>query len=392
MSIISFFQIWLQGDSLKPLDRSFAQWFRFQGGPTTKSHPLLKQKEAWNQVRWVIRNVEGWIKKDIEKIHCPADFLRLARKNLATLESWFAQNPVQNSGAGTQKYFSPPWLYKFFQNRLNHPLPAFPQFLTFEPGLFIRLNGPQHLESVTVELAEQKFTLTKPAGHFGFPQGWCWEIQGHRSAYLLETHQQGRWEIQDWGSQAAILKLPLRSGQKLLDLCAGEGGKTLALAERLGTKGVIWALDIHANKLEVLKKRCGRAGFFTIRPLAWDGDRVPSLGKEVPKNLFDGVVVDAPCSASGTWNKDPEAPLRTFPSDVEELANIQKHLLDEGWRNLKAGGHLLYITCSWMIEENELQTEAFLGRQPQCALISQEYLTQPGGGLYYTALFLKKTD
>ncbi|NNM54318.1 MAG: RsmB/NOP family class I SAM-dependent RNA methyltransferase, partial [Spirochaetales bacterium] len=122
----------------------------------------------------------------------------------------------------------------------------------------------------------------------------------------------------------------------------------------------LWATDVAEFKLTELKKRVARAGWQNVRVQLWDGRLRPTLPREAQvRGGFDRVVVDAPCSASGTWRRDPDARYRLNPGVLKALEDKQATLLQHGWEALRPGGLLTYITCSWLPRENEDQVLSF---------------------------------
>lgn len=179
----------------------------------------------------------------------------------------------------------------------------------------------------------------------------------------LETHPLitgGRAEIQDIGSQALLQITAPEPGGRWLDLCAGAGGKTLQLAAMLGPKGQVTAYDIRRDALMELRRRLLRANLknIVIEPV------LPDPGP----TTFAGVLVDAPCSASGTWRRHPFLRYQTEPKLVMDYAKDQLALLQRGGSYVAHGGRLVYATCSLSRFENEAVINAFLRRNREFAL------------------------
>lgn len=172
--------------------------------------------------------------------------------------------------------------------------------------------------------------------------------------------RQGRIEIQDLASQQIAAALAPQPGEKIWDACAGAGGKSLALAAALHNKGALIATDLHAYKLDELKRRASRAGVRNIRTFTWSGSEPLRLPQEVARQGgFDKVLIDAPCSASGTWRRNPDARWRFQPQALAELLTLQQQLLTQAAAAVRPGGLLAYATCSWLHAENEQQVAAF---------------------------------
>lgn len=183
--------------------------------------------------------------------------------------------------------------------------------------------------------------------------------QAESSAALgkSEAFENGLFEFQDEAAQIASVLCATKPGMRVLDLAAGAGGKSLALAALMHNKGEILATDIRSDALERLETRATRAGAGIIRA-------APDPGTQ----SFDLVLLDAPCSGSGTWRRQPELKWRLTPQKLTEYAQIQGELLDKAARHVRPGGRLVYATCSLLAAENEGRVSAFLN--PQFSVIS----------------------
>lgn len=191
---------------------------------------------------------------------------------------------------------------------------------------------------------------------------------GTQDLFRTEQFAAGEFEIQDLASQLVGLAALPQPGETWWDTCAGEGGKTLHLADLMQNKGVVWATDRHPKRLETLKRRAGRAKIFNYRTTLWDGPGSgPSKGspKLPTKAKFDGILVDAPCSGVGTWQRNPHARWATTLEDVHELAATQRALLDAVAGSLKPGGRLIYSVCTLTRTETTAVTNAFTAAHPE---------------------------
>jgi 16S rRNA (cytosine967-C5)-methyltransferase len=183
---------------------------------------------------------------------------------------------------------------------------------------------------------------------------------GHQDLFRTPEFKSGNFEIQDISSQAVGRICDPKPGETWWDTCSGEGGKLLHLSNLMDNKGLIWATDRSKRRLEILKKRSSRAQAFNIRRRNWDGsENLPS------KTMFDGVLVDAPCSGLGTWGRLPHARWTTNLNDVNELAEVQKRLLKNVARSVKRGGRLVYAVCTLTFEETTQVVEDFSKRFPE---------------------------
>jgi len=181
------------------------------------------------------------------------------------------------------------------------------------------------------------------------------------------SYRDGLVEIQDEGSQLVALLTGAAAGQRVCDFCAGAGGKTLALAGQMANRGQLVACDVLERRLERSSRRLRRAGVHNVTRRPLSSERDPWVKRQ--KGSFDRVLVDAPCSGSGTWRRNPEARWRLTEDGLRELVSLQAAILESAARLVRPGGRLIYATCSLLREENEEQVEAFLSRHARFSLI-----------------------
>ncbi|MCW5729361.1 MAG: RsmB/NOP family class I SAM-dependent RNA methyltransferase [Alphaproteobacteria bacterium] len=184
-------------------------------------------------------------------------------------------------------------------------------------------------------------------------------LAGHPRIDRLDLAREGLVETQDEGSQLAALMVGARPNMCVVDLCAGAGGKTLALAAEMGGQGELVASDADPARLRRLEPRLARAGAYCVSILD-------------PATLFHGrlgradrVLLDVPCSGTGTWRRQPWARWRFGPEDLARDRRLQAGLLSEGARLVRPGGRLVYVTCSLLPCENEDQVHSFLAAHPE---------------------------
>ena len=183
----------------------------------------------------------------------------------------------------------------------------------------------------------------------------------------LKSHrfwQDGYLEVQDEGSQLIALLTDAEPGMAVLDFCAGAGGKTLALAAAMHNKGLIFATDIYDWRLKRAQERLRKANISNV-----NCQLINNQWLKRQADRFDRVLVDAPCSGTGTWRRNPDLKVRFQPSDLEELLEKQLKILNAAANTVKIGGRLIYATCSILGEENEGQVAKFLQAQPCFSLI-----------------------
>lgn len=201
--------------------------------------------------------------------------------------------------------------------------------------------------------------------------------EGARKVAASAAYQGGVVELQDAASQAVVAGLPLADGMRVLDFCAGGGGKTLAMAA--AARLDVTAHDAHPQRMADLPARAARAGV-TVR--LCETARLPGG--------FDLVLADAPCSGSGAWRRQPEARWRLDPARLAALNATQDVVLDAAAAQVRAGGWLAYATCSLLKAENADRVDAFLHRSPGFSLRDSLRLTPlHGGDGFYLALMQK---
>ena len=176
----------------------------------------------------------------------------------------------------------------------------------------------------------------------------------------------GWFEVQDLGSQIAAAAAGEVKGRQVLDLCAGGGGKTLALAAAMGSSGQIYAYDRDSKRLSEVVTRGQRAG---VRNLQVRSPKKPGALDDL-EGRMDLVFVDAPCTGSGVWRRHPDAKWRLTPDQLDRRLAEQKEVLAEARRLTRPGGRIVYVTCSLLAEENEDQVEAFLADATEFQAVS----------------------
>ena len=185
-----------------------------------------------------------------------------------------------------------------------------------------------------------------------------------------EGYLKGWFEVQDQGSQLVALLAGAQHGEQVLDLCAGAGGKTLAMAATMENKGQIFAYDSDRGRLAPIYDRLKRAGARNVQM------RPPAAGAlDDLVGKMDRVVIDAPCTGSGTWRRQPTSKWKLTPEQLAQRVAEQRAILADGARYVRPGGVLVYITCSVLPDENGRQAAAFLAAHP-------EFSAVPGNSLW----------
>ena len=247
---------------------------------------------------------------------------------------------------------APAWLLDRFANVLDAPdLSA----LLERAPLDLRVNRLKTTrDRVLAVLPEARPTPHAPDG-LRLPEGVQVES--------LDPWRDGLIEVQDEGSQLGVVAARARPGMTVIDLCAGAGGKTLALAAGMAGEGRLIACDVDRARLARLMPRAGRAGAAGIETRLLDAGREAAALADV-EGQADLVLIDAPCSGTGTWRRNPEARWRLTPQRLDRLVATQARLLDIAARLARLGAHLTYIVCSLLDEEGAAQVNMFLARHP----------------------------
>ncbi len=197
-----------------------------------------------------------------------------------------------------------------------------------------------------------------------------------------QAYRTGLVELQDAASQYVAQQAGAKPGMRVLDLCAGGGGKTLALAAEMRGEGVLCAYDADPGRMTDLPERAARAG---AKVLILD-----DAGLEKAAGRFDLVMVDAPCSGSGAWRRNPDAKWRMTPERLQKQAALQSEILDRAAGLVAPGGRVVYATCSIFATENQTQTDAFLARHSGFEnLSSQQLRPEHIGDGFYLSIFIR---
>jgi 16S rRNA (cytosine967-C5)-methyltransferase len=279
----------------------------------------------------------------------------LNAEELAVLEKLAGHTLEHPHMPDAVKYEVPDWVLPRLEQKFGAALPAEMTALAAPAPLDLRVNllkGTR--EEALAMLRAEKFEATPtPYSPFGL------RLAGRQSVTGSKAFTEGLVEIQDEGSQLVALVVDAKPGMRVADYCAGAGGKTLAMAMMMENKGHIVACDVSAPRLEGAIKRLRRAGVHNAeRHLLEEGDKW--VKRQAGK--YDRVLVDAPCTGTGTWRRNPDARGRLTANDLLEILPKQARILDQAQRLVKLGGRLVYATCSLLGDENEMQVDAFLAR------------------------------
>lgn len=220
----------------------------------------------------------------------------------------------------------------------------------------------------------------------GFPDALA--LVERKNVFLTKAFKAGLFEVQDASSQLVAPFLEVKPGQKVVDTCAGAGGKTLHMASLMENKGQIIAMDIYAHKLAELKKRAKRDGAHNIETRTIEGTKaIKKL-----RGKADRVLIDAPCSGIGVLKRNPDSKWKLNAEFLDRIRKTQQEILEKYATIVKNGGKMVYATCSILPSENEKQVEAFLANHPEFELIRDQKVSPVDSGFdgFYMALLEKK--
>ena len=258
----------------------------------------------------------------------------------------------------------PPWLEHQLRNLFGPKLETEAAALGVEAPLDLRVNTlkatrEQAIAALAASGIAAEPTKLSPIGL---------RVRGRPPLATLPAFRDGLVEVQDEGSQLVALLADARPGMRVVDFCAGAGGKTLAMAAAMRNKGHIVACDVLRGRVDRAATRLNRAGVHNVERRGLSTERDPWVKRHA--GSFDRVLVDAPCSGMGTWRRNPDAKWRFGKDDLAAVVDLQQRILDSAARLAKPGGRLIYATCSLLPAENTGQVTAFLKDHPDFALRS----------------------
>ncbi len=295
----------------------------------------------------------------------------------------------QNQSEDTSENFSwhPDWI-SFFEkagldfNRLSK--------LNTRAPLWLRAKSLVDLENIKKDILQRNIEF--------IVDGLALKISGNPKLHEWTSFKMGSFEIQDWASQQIPLLAPLKKDALVWDACAGGGGKTLQLSAILENTGTVIASDVRAFKFDEIKARALKARAQNISCVAWDGrPQMPNFPRAVSdRGGFDLVLVDAPCSSSGTVRRNPEIKWQSPHLKLRTLSQTQLHILEAVEKSVKKGAHLLYGTCSFLNDENEEIVKKFSDKMGSrwkfLEFKKLGYSKDNDSDLMFAALFQKLTD
>lgn len=266
----------------------------------------------------------------------------------------------------------PDWLDELGERELGARWDAELRALNTAPQNCLRVNTlkttPAELRELLAETGYTTQTLSS------FPEALL--LTGNKNIFQSAAFQDGLLEVQDAGSQCIVPFLQVKPGMRVIDACAGAGGKTLHLAAQMKNKGRLIAMDVAGWKLEELKTRARRAGVHNFET------KVIETSKTIKRHYAtaDRVLLDVPCSGLGVLKRNPDAKWKLKPEYISRIVQTQQQILEQYTPLVKVGGHIVYATCSILPSENENQVNQFLEKHASAFALEAEKHIMPSEG------------
>ena len=278
----------------------------------------------------------------------------------------------------------PDWMDEIGARELPNVWDKEIEALNRQAQVIIRANALKTTREALKEALEKEGVRTREVE--GLP--YALEMEERKNVWDTDAFRSGAFEVQDASSQRVAALLSPQAGMRVVDACAGAGGKTLHLSSLMENKGSIIAMDIYPHKLEELKRRARRAGISNV------STRVIESSKTIKRmaGTADCLLLDVPCSGMGILRRNPDAKWKLRPEFLDEITATQYHILSTYSKILKSGGRMVYATCSILPRENHLQVERFLKENSDFYLVEQHsiYASVDGYDGFYMALMKKQ--
>ena len=277
----------------------------------------------------------------------------------------------------------PDWLAGLFEKELGVKWEKEMSALNEQAPVILRANSlkisAENLVEILKEEGVNSFVLR------GYPDAV--QLEEKKNVFLTSAFKEGFFEVQDASSQKIAELLDVKEGMRVVDACAGAGGKTLHIAALMKNKGQIIALDIYEWKLAELKRRAKRAGAFNIETRFIEDNKVIKR----LHNTADRLLIDAPCSGLGVLKRNPDSKWKIDEDFINRIKTEQENILQNYSKILKKGGKMVYATCSILPSENGEQVRKFLAENTEFALVKEENI-MPSDGYdgFYMALIERK--
>ena len=292
-------------------------------------------------------------------------------RNDGTLPSWnefdylteFIAMDLEDRTAITESF--PEWLDSIAQEKLGDQWAEIAHNLNKKAPVVLRTNlGKNNRKELQNSLAQEGIeTNISEVSEVGLV------LKQRQNTFKSDSFQSGKFEIQDAGSQLIAPFLEVSSGQRVIDACAGAGGKSLHLSNLMNNKGLIISMDVEAWKLKELKKRAKRNGAHNIETRLIEGSKtIKRLASSA-----DRLLLDVPCSGTGVIKRNPDTKWKISPENLIRVQKLQGEIINDYSKMLKKGGLMVYATCSILPSENEDQVQSFLASNPDFEFIKDHH-------------------
>jgi 16S rRNA (cytosine967-C5)-methyltransferase len=349
---------------LRPLDKSIESFFKNNPGIHTSEkeslfHLFTFVIRYWITIHGVYKKLFSTHNTDFSEILHIQHILnrRISGRMVCNgkYEKLVSNALNELSGVRCQRESYPEWLDTLLSGEIGEEWNAIAENLNTHAQVILRVNSLKSSAEELYSTLTERGNLVAPLE--GYPEALL--VSKYFDLFRSEEFKCGKFEQQDAGSQEIAPFLDASPGMRVIDACAGNGGKTLHLSGLMKNKGKIIALDIAPYKLEVLKKRMKRAGSFNIETRAIDSQKIIKR----LHNSADRLLLDVPCSGTGVLKRNPDIKYHLSPEKIDNLKQTQEDILDKYSLMLTKGGHLVYSTCSILPSENRGQVIKFLEKQ-----------------------------
>lgn len=373
----------------KPLDKVIQYFFKTNPGLEPFERRFIFQLFSFTIRHWVLiheiyRKIFSSRNLDFHEIFHIQQILERYFQGLYVCNGQYEKKVLEAHNTLTQSSFIkqsyPEWLYNRLYAELGKDWEEISVNLNQSPQTVLRVN---RLKTTTGELLSKMiqggrdiFTIE------GYPDAF--QLARYFDIFKCEEFKNGLFEVQDAGSQKIAPFLDAEAGMRVIDACAGNGGKTLHLASLMKNKGRVIALDIASYKLETIKKRMKRAGAFNIETRIIDSSKVVKR----LQNSADRLLLDVPCSGTGVLKRNPDIKYHLTPENLKVIHQTQSDILDKYSTMVASCGIMVYSTCSILPSENQQQVQSFLNRANGSFELMEEQTISPLEG--YDGFYMAK--
>lgn len=279
----------------------------------------------------------------------------------------------------------PDWLDQLGLTSFKKDWPSIINALNQTASVYLRYNTLKTSKPMVIEKLQNEEVIAEEVKDFP----WALKLKDRKNVFITKSFKEGLFEVQDASSQAIGPLLDPQPGERVIDACAGAGGKSLHMAALMKNKGKIIAMDIHNWKLEELRKRSSRNGVDIIETKVIDSNKVIKRMQE----SADRVLLDVPCSGLGVLRRNPDSKWKLSMEEIKRLIQLQQDILNQYSSMVKKGGHLVYATCSLLPMENEEQIKKFISENKDNWELVKEVQYRPdrdGHDGFYGAHLIRK--